>query len=173
MILGVVFVVVAVIVVITLQRANDETTGGGGASGGGVGGPGAYVTFDKPAKNAKSIKPRTNVEIHGKLTGLPAGHKLWLVSKPLDSDFFTVGTKPLLTADGVIKATDWSVGDPDEEINTFVYTALDANAPCDKGIRDALDVSRKKDPDDGNRIGATLPTSCIPLPESTQITVKN
>lgn len=73
------------------------------------------------------------VSVRGHVTGLPAGHEIWVLSRPPDptSSYFVVQGGPLDKGNGDFSGTDSSAGDPKDPHGTeYQYVAVDADPAC-------------------------------------------
>jgi hypothetical protein len=90
------------------------------------------VEFIEPSTSSAPVAPQSRVYLSGKVRGLPADHKLWIVSRIYDrsTDYFIVQGVPVADHDGRWTATDSSVGSAEDYGAAFVFTAVEADESC-------------------------------------------
>jgi hypothetical protein len=89
------------------------------------------VRFTSPKRGAPRIDIASTVCVEGTVENLPAGHALWILSKPRDPDdsktfFFVVGDGAVRTENGFWSSQAYSVGNESDKGKGFDYYAVDA-----------------------------------------------
>jgi hypothetical protein len=134
------------------------------------------VTFDKPQPDDPRIAKQSAVDLRGSVAGLPAGHKLFIVSRTGDGDFFVVkgntvsdhASYAAATQDGSWVARDGGVGSADDEPGTvFDFIPVDADPACAV----AMEMAGQNSKDHRIQAGQ-WPPSCQPVEQPTSVTLK-
>ena len=103
-----------------------------------------------------------SVTLRGHVSGLPAGHEIWVVSHPPDptSNYFIVQGGSVGTGGGDFYGTDSKVGNvSDPHGSGYRFVAVDADAGCSQQLARISDESRSRG-DMSYRIEEDLVAGC-------------
>jgi hypothetical protein len=135
------------------------------------------VRFTSPKQGAPRIDIPSNVCVQGTVEKLPAGHALWILSKPRDSNdpktfFFVVGGNAVQEGNGAWSTQAYSVGNETDKGKGFDFYAVDAgDDTCEKLLKVA--AQSKENGVLVRRVRFDVQNICTILEPAAGVTFKN
>jgi hypothetical protein len=134
------------------------------------------VRFTSPRRGAPPIDIASTVCVEGKVENLPAGHTLWILSRPRDPNdsktfFFVVGDGAVRVVNGFWSTQAYSVGNESDKGKGFDYYAVDAgDDTCDNGLKVAAQSKENGVP--VRRVRFDVESICTVLKPAAGVTFK-